>query len=158
MEKESLVQMQTFTFHGLEIHLTIMEGCLCGLKLFPSCGVTDVAARHPFAIQVREYLSGIRKHWEIPLDMQGSEFRKLVWKELFHIPYGQTVTYQDIARAIGRPSAVRAVANAIARNPVWLVCPCHRVIRSDGSLGGYAGGIDLKKALLSMEAEAGIIT
>ena len=91
---------------------------------------------------------------EIPLDVRGSRFQQRVWNALRRIPHGQTRSYAMLARAIGRPEAVRAVARACATNPVPLVVPCHRVVRSDGSPGGYAFGVERKRALLHAESDA----
>lgn len=89
----------------------------------------------------------------LPLDIQGTAFQKLVWKALRNIPHGRTATYAEIANRIGRPTAVRAVAQACAANPVAIAIPCHRVVRSDGSLSGYRWGKQRKAALLEREKE-----
>jgi len=102
-------------------------------------------------MQLQEYFDGKRRKFDLDLDLIGTDFQKIVWDELRLIPFGRTATYQDIARKIKRPTAVRAVANAISANPVAIVIPCHRVIRSDGSLGGYRWGEKLKKRLLNLE-------
>ena len=101
--------------------------------------------------QIQEYLRGQRKAFDIPLDLQGTEFQKAVWQALLEIPYGTTKTYSEIAREIHRPKAVRAVGSAIGANPVPIVVPCHRVIGKDGSLTGFAGGLDMKEQLLKIE-------
>ena len=88
---------------------------------------------------------------ELPLDARGTEFQQRVWAALRQIPYGQTRTYAQLAVAIGQPAAVRAAASACARNPVAVVTPCHRIIRSDGSLGDYRWGLERKQALLKRE-------
>lgn len=87
----------------------------------------------------------------IPLDIQGTEFQKRVWAELGKIAVGKTATYSEIAQRIGSPKAVRAVGNAIGKNPIALIIPCHRVLRTSGQLGGYKWGIDLKKRILESE-------
>lgn len=104
-----------------------------------------------WAKAIVRYLEGEEPHLDLPLDLRGTAFQRRVWGELRKIPYGQTRTYAEVARAIGRPKAYRAVARACATNPVPLVIPCHRVVRSDGSLGGYGLGLDRKRALLEME-------
>jgi methylated-DNA-[protein]-cysteine S-methyltransferase len=101
--------------------------------------------------QLRDYFEGKRQTFDLPLDLQGTPFQKEVWQALLDIPYGETRTYADQALAIGRPKAVRAVGAANGKNPVPIVVPCHRVIGSDGSLTGYAGGIEIKRALLALE-------
>jgi methylated-DNA-[protein]-cysteine S-methyltransferase len=103
------------------------------------------------AAQIDEYLSGKRKQFTIPLALQGTEFQVAVWRELQNIPFGETRSYKDIAAAIGRPKAVRAVGMANNRNPIVLIVPCHRVIGHDGSLTGYGGGLPLKRRLLELE-------
>lgn len=103
--------------------------------------------------QLEEYFYGERKEFAIPVGLSGTPFQQEVWGALRTIPYGETRSYQQIARQIGRPNAVRAVANAVAHNAVSIVIPCHRVVGSNGSLTGYAGGIDIKQNLLQMEAQ-----
>lgn len=98
-------------------------------------------------------MSGWSPRTELPLDIQATAFQRRVWEELKSIPRGETRTYSEIAEAIGSPKAVRAVGNACANNPVALAIPCHRVLRNDGSLGGYAWGIERKQALISAERE-----
>ena len=103
--------------------------------------------------QLNEYFRQHRKEFNLPIDTRGTSFQQGVWKLLNKIPYGATWTYKDIAIKIGRPKAVRAVGAAIGRNPISIVVPCHRVIASDGSLAGFAGGIDRKKILLDLESD-----
>ena len=100
-----------------------------------------------------KHLEGSQPHLALPLDLQATAFQLRVWEELRRIPYGQTRTYAEVAQAVGKPRAVRAVANACAANPVVVVTPCHRVVRSDGSLGGYRYGVERKQALLSQEQD-----
>jgi methylated-DNA-[protein]-cysteine S-methyltransferase len=111
------------------------------------------AALDAAATQLREYLAGERTAFDLPLRPHGNPFEQLVWAELARIPYGETTSYGEIARRIGHPGAARAVGRANGRNPIAIVLPCHRVIGSDGSLTGYGGGLDLKRALLTLEAE-----
>ena len=102
--------------------------------------------------ELTEYFDGRRRHFGTPIDSSlGTEFQRAVWKTLRRIPAGRTLTYGELARRIGRPTAVRAVASAVGRNPVSLLVPCHRVIGSDGSLTGYAGGLRRKAFLLALE-------
>lgn len=101
--------------------------------------------------QLDEYFAGKHKVFDVPLLMCGTDFQKRVWVELQHIPYGSTVSYATIARRLGKPDAVRAVARAIGANPMSILVPCHRVIGTDGSLTGYAGGIPAKQHLLALE-------
>lgn len=101
--------------------------------------------------QVGEYLQGLRRTFEVALAPEGTDFQQLVWRALLDIPYGQVVSYQDIARAIGRPNAVRAVGAANGQNPISIIIPCHRVIGSSGDLVGYGGGLWRKEWLLRHE-------
>ena len=103
------------------------------------------------AKQLTEYFQGERTRFELPLDVEGTPFQKAVWMELLQIPYGETRSYGDIAKAIGKPGAARAVGMANHDNPIAVVIPCHRVVGSNGSLTGYAGGLHLKAQLLSIE-------
>jgi O-6-methylguanine DNA methyltransferase len=101
--------------------------------------------------ELRRYLAGERVQFSCPLDLHGTAFQIAVWEELFRIPYGQTRSYAEIAKAIGRPKAIRAVGAANGANPVAIIVPCHRVIGSNGALTGYGGGIPTKQWLLSLE-------
>ncbi len=113
--------------------------------------VDDVGPNKAAIEQVFEYLASERTHFDIPLDLRGTPFQRAVWDVLLKIPYGESCSYAEVARAIGRPTAQRAVGSANNANPVSLVVPCHRVIAADGSLGGYGGGQELKARLLAME-------
>jgi methylated-DNA-[protein]-cysteine S-methyltransferase len=103
--------------------------------------------------QLREYFAGERREFDLPVQLSGTEFQVSVLRALQQIPYGETVSYGEIARRIGRPRAVRAVGAANGRNPLPIVVPCHRVIGSTGDLTGFGGGLDTKEALLRLEAE-----
>jgi methylated-DNA-[protein]-cysteine S-methyltransferase len=103
--------------------------------------------------QLQEYFAGERREFDLPLELTGTEFQISVLKALQQIPYGETVSYGDVAKRIGRPKAVRAVGAANGRNPIPIVVPCHRVIGSSGDMTGFGGGIDTKEALLRLEAE-----
>lgn len=104
-----------------------------------------------YVVELQEYFSGTRRNFSFPLDLRGSEFQLHCWRALLAIPYGETRTYANIARAVGKPNAFRAVGMANNRNPIAIVVPCHRVIASDGSLCGYGGGLDVKRKLLELE-------
>lgn len=101
--------------------------------------------------QLREYFDGIRKNFDLPLEMNGTKFQLKVWNELNNIPFGETRSYKDIAEKIGNHKAVRAVGGANNKNKLMIIVPCHRVIGADGSLTGYAGGIAVKEKLLRHE-------
>lgn len=103
--------------------------------------------------QLDEYFSGGRKSFDIPLRFAGTDFQQLVWKELCRIPYGQTASYGEVAARIGMPTAVRAVANANGANAIAIFVPCHRVIGSNKTLTGYAGGLEAKQFLLDLETK-----
>ncbi len=101
--------------------------------------------------QLQDYFEGNRTDFNIDLNPSGTDFQKRVWRELSNIPFGKTVSYLDIAKRLGDPKCIRAAATANGKNPLWVVVPCHRVIGSDGSLTGYAGGLWRKKWLLDHE-------
>lgn len=102
--------------------------------------------------ELDEYFDGKRTHFDVALDLSsGTAFQQQVWQALLNIPYGQTISYATLAKNIGKPTAFRACANANGKNPISLIIPCHRVIASDGGLGGYTGGIEIKKTLLKHE-------
>ncbi len=101
--------------------------------------------------QLDEYFKGSRQQFQIKLKPEGTVFQKRVWNELTKIPYGKTISYLELTKKLGDVKAIRAVANANGKNPVWIIIPCHRVIGSDGSLTGYAGGLHRKKWLLDHE-------
>ncbi len=104
-----------------------------------------------YVSELEEYLRGVRREFTFPLDLRGTDFQLACWRALLAIPYGETRTYADIARAVRKPKAFRAVGMANHRNPVAIVVPCHRVIASDGTLCGYGGGLDVKRKLLELE-------
>jgi O-6-methylguanine DNA methyltransferase len=106
---------------------------------------------HIYTKQLDEYFSGQRREFTFSLDLRGTDFQLACWRALLAIPYGETRSYADIARAVGKPNAFRAVGMANNRNPVAIVVPCHRVIASDGTLCGYGGGLDVKRVLLELE-------
>ena len=111
--------------------------------------------QHPLLLKVKQqleqYFAGQRQQFDLPLDFQGTDFQQQVWRALLTIPYGETRSYKDIALQIGNEKAVRAVGAANGRNPISIIAPCHRVIGSGGALVGFAGGLDKKQILLSLE-------
>ena len=102
--------------------------------------------------QLRDYFQGERENFSLKLNPKGTEFQKKVWEELQTIPYGKTMSYLYLSQQLGDVKAIRAVANANGKNPLWIIVPCHRVIGSDGSLTGYAGGLSRKQWLLEHES------
>lgn len=101
--------------------------------------------------QLDEYFNGARNQFDLKLNPQGTDFQKKVWKELMNVPFGKTKTYLEQSKQLGDIKAIRAVASANGKNPIWIIIPCHRIIGSDGSLTGYAGGIWRKKWLIAHE-------
>ena len=141
------------------IRVVVDRGRLSQVSIEPDAGppplypdmIHDPQALTPFTAQIKAYLQGDLKHFDLPLDFSGTSFQNRVWAELARIPFGQTRSYQDIAAALGNPSACRAVGSACGKNPIPIVVPCHRVIAKSGGLGGFSGGLDVKKALLAIE-------
>lgn len=101
--------------------------------------------------EIKKYLQGDLKNFDLQLDLVGTDFQKQVWAELVKIPYGKTLSYKQLAEKVHKPNACRAVGTANGRNPISIIVPCHRVIASDGTLGGYAGGLSVKTKLLALE-------
>jgi methylated-DNA-[protein]-cysteine S-methyltransferase len=133
---------------------------LCGLYLpdtrHPPAPADGPAPRHPVLVatarQLAEYFAGQRRVFDLPLAPDGTPFQQQVWRQLLEIPFGFTSSYGELARAVGRPNASRAVGAANGRNPISIIIPCHRVIGSDGSLTGYGGGEPAKRWLLDHES------
>jgi methylated-DNA-[protein]-cysteine S-methyltransferase len=125
--------------------------------LFSECQPTlagagrDRAAFADVTRQLDEYFVGLRRRFELDLDFDGTPFQRAVWEQLSLLPYGETVSYTELAGLVGRPDSVRAVAGAVARTPIPIVIPCHRVVGVNGALTGYLGGLGRKAALLSLE-------
>lgn len=116
--------------------------------------VLDDEAFEDAKTQLRAYFNGTRQEFDLPLDLEGTDFQRQVWQELMVIPFGVTISYGELARRIGRLSASRAVGAANGANPLPIVIPCHRVIGANGSLTGFGGGLDTKKWLLTLEGAA----
>jgi methylated-DNA-[protein]-cysteine S-methyltransferase len=106
------------------------------------------------ARQLDEYFAKKRTTFDLPLSLSGTEFQEQVWLALAEIPYGETISYAELARWVGRPQAFRAVGQANGANPIPVILPCHRVIAADGTIGGYGGGLPMKRVLLALEADA----
>jgi methylated-DNA-[protein]-cysteine S-methyltransferase len=115
----------------------------------------EAAAGHPVLVgtmrQLGEYFAGERRFFDLPLEFRGTGFQKRVWEQLLAIPFGETRSYGEIARALGQPAASRAVGAATGKNPISIVAPCHRVIGTNGALTGFAGGLEAKQRLLTLE-------
>ena len=115
-------------------------------------GTTDLPEPLVKAIaQLEEYFAGRRQQFDIPLELDGTDFQCSVWRNLANIPYGKTVSYAELAMMVGRPNAYRAVGQANGANPLPIVLPCHRVLASGGAIGGYGGGVPMKRQLLALE-------
>lgn len=125
------------------------------MKHYPNSKlVSDTQKIEPYKKQFDEYLDGSRSTFDLPVDVVGTPFQKEVWEALYQIPYGETASYLDVAKMIGRDrKSAQAVGGAVGSNPLSIVCPCHRVVGTDGSLTGYGGGIDNKISLLNHEIE-----
>jgi methylated-DNA-[protein]-cysteine S-methyltransferase len=117
--------------------------------------LNNITIVNPFLIeaekQLKAYFDGNLQIFNLTINPKGTDFQKKVWQALLKVPYGKTASYQEITNSLGDPKAIRAVANANGKNPLWIVVPCHRIIGSDGSLTGYAGGLWRKKWLLENE-------
>ena len=129
------------------------EDAVVSLRLGESDSYSSSPVSELAASQLQEYFTGNRKQFTFPMALNGTDFQISVWKEISRIPYGEVRTYQDIARAIGRAKAVRAVGMACKRNPIWIAIPCHRVLGRSQKLTGYAGGLSMKSALLELETK-----
>lgn len=133
------------------------EGNICGLYL-PTYNLPIVEDLETDTIseafsQLEEYFNGRRRSFDLPLVWEATDFQKSVWSEIADIPYGETVTYGEIAETLGKPGSYRAVGAACGRNPLPIIIPCHRVVPSSGGVGSYGGGSTLKRNLLNLEAE-----
>jgi O-6-methylguanine DNA methyltransferase len=153
---------------GLVLQLAATDRGICGLSFVEStlqflaemARVTGIEAwdrdSDPVLIQaagqLEEYFTARRREFQLPLDLRGTPFQRKVWNALLDIPYGETRSYAQLARSIGEPKAFRAVGAANGANPISIVIPCHRVISSGGGLGGYSGGVPLKRRLLALES------
>jgi methylated-DNA-[protein]-cysteine S-methyltransferase len=144
---------------GITLHLVVTEMGIRRLGFGESTIANGASESGTLAAeaarQLDEYFSGRRRQFDLPLDLEGTEFQQRVWKAVSGVPYGQTRSYAQIATTIGSPAAVRAVGAANGANPVAIIVPCHRVVASGGGLGGYGGGLELKRRLLALEAGPG---
>ncbi len=142
--------------------LVAVDDALCGVyfdgqKYLPQLGSQwRRDARHATLVQAQreldEYFGGERKHFDIALAPEGTPFQRSVWKAISSVGFGETITYAELAKRAGCPGSARAAGAATGRNPITIIVPCHRIVGSNGSLTGYAGGLDRKRALLALEA------
>lgn len=137
--------------NGIKIDVRTEDNYIVEL-FFNESSHQAISPLHQLAFtQLTEYFNGQRQQFDLPIKLEGTAFQKAVWQQLQEIPFGQTWSYQAIAENISRPQSIRAVGNAVGKNPIPIIVPCHRVIRQDGSLGGFSGGIDIKIKLLEVE-------
>lgn len=147
-------------FFETPIGWTKIEGDINGLKSVSileenPAEIIDIPEILEDAVyQLKEYFDGTREKFELVLNPEGTDFQLKVWKALLDIPYGHQISYLELSKKLGDAKAIRAVASANGKNPIWIIIPCHRVIGSDGSLIGYAGGLHRKKWLLNHESPA----
>lgn len=147
--------METAYFNT-PLGLTKIMGNIDGIVLISISDGNEISAKIPAilqeaVLQLEQYFAGKRTDFSLKLNPQGTDFQKKVWQELLNIPFAKSCSYMDLTKKLGDPKAIRAVAAANGKNPLWIVVPCHRVIGSDGSLTGYAGGLWRKKWLLEHE-------
>lgn len=146
------------------ITLGIRAGALALLDLpgeaRPSVGAEELRTEPPaedaellerVGQQLADYFAGRRQHFDLPLAPVGTPFQREVWAELARVPYGQTLSYLQLAQRLGKPAAVRAVAQALGRNPIAIILPCHRIVSAGGGLGGFSAGLETKRRLLQLE-------
>jgi methylated-DNA-[protein]-cysteine S-methyltransferase len=167
MEENNKVYWNSFHHNDWTLYVAATNKGLCYVTLpnetfdtlakYMEKRLRKVALEHnptfvtPYVNELQEYLTGKRKQFSIALDFAGTPFQVSVWQALLKIPYGQSLSYSDIANLIGKPSAVRAVGAAVGANPIPFVIPCHRVLGKHGTLTGYRGGLKVKSALLQLE-------
>jgi len=147
-----------YSFKFCDLYIAEEKNAICGVSteknkfLHDEFEKRDTLIIKEAAKQLGEYFNGKRKNFDLPLALHGTDFQEKIWKALQLIPFGKTCSYGELAAVIGNPKASRAAGMANNRNPIMIIVPCHRVIGSDGSLTGYAGGLELKKNLLELEA------
>ena len=148
-----MIQYASCPSHFGSILIGWEDNSVVSLKLGESDSTTSSPVSELAAAQLQEYFAGTRNNFTFPLKLSGTPFQISVWTELAKIPYGETRTYGEIARAIGNEKAVRAVGMACNRNPIWIAIPCHRVVGRNQKLTGYAGGLTMKESLLNLETQ-----
>lgn len=143
-----------FNFIIKNIHVDIKDGCIKALSWIDGNESIKESTNILFQktiSQLKEYFNGMRYEFSIPIIYSGTIFQQRVWQELQKIPYGNTISYKELAMKTGNPKAVRAVAQACGANPIPIIIPCHRVICTNGKIGGYSAGLDIKRLLLELE-------
>lgn len=162
MKKTGTAQAQVVVTTPIGPLLVRSEGSVVTEVLLPNTGAAAIGTtpgRLPGVLrsasrQLEEYFAAKRRRFDLPLAPRGTPFQMSVWAALDHIPYGETITYGELAAAVGRPAAFRAVGQANGANPLPIFFPCHRVVAAGGRLGGYGGGLDMKRSLLALEGSA----
>ena len=149
-----------YTFYKTKLLGTLLlygdNGYLEGLELYKNQKIDSSWQENEkyftkTIVQLNKYFKKELKHFDLPIKPTGTAFQKRVFGELLKIPYGSTISYQELAKRVGNKKASRAVGNANGKNPIAIIIPCHRVISKDGTIGGYSGGIDIKRKLLKLE-------
>lgn len=154
--KEIKSRKYIFVFDGGDlVFLDLVQNIRYFRKFFPGLRPRRATEIYPHVKEVEDYLYGKRRDLLGPISYSSTDFRESVWELLMKIPYGSTTSYKDLAEMLGRPKAARAVGGAVGANPILFYIPCHRVIQADGTLGGFRGGLGLKKDLLQMEEGLG---
>jgi len=150
---ELLERFIVASFKGKLVYIGINKNNISDFAYMTSLKIKkDIASNKEAISQIKEYFARERKTFDIETEfLIGSEFQRKVWNELAKIPYGKTISYKQLANNIGNPNASRAVGNANSKNPIPVIFPCHRVINSDGGLGGFSGGVKIKEFLLNLE-------
>lgn len=156
MTEKSGISKYKYRFKGLALEIGIMNSAVVSIRFTDGDMASDESFKNDETAcwvisELDEYFAGIRKKFNVPVNAVGTPFQKKVWDALLKIPYGETRNYKQIASDIGNEKAARAVGMACNRNPIAIIIPCHRVVGSDGTLTGYAGGIDVKRYLLELE-------
>ena len=148
--------METTCYIETPLGITEISGCELGIlkiSIVENGIVSEIISENLQVVvtQLQEYFLGTRTNFDFKIHFSGTDFQKMVWTELLKIPFGKTISYLALAKKLGNPKVIRAAASANGKNPLWIVVPCHRVIGTDGSLTGYAGGLWRKKWLLEHE-------
>ena len=150
-----MIQIHHYTSPVGILEIKTDDRAITEVRLLKESPVVRQTSAHPLikkvCTQLDEYFAGKRQTFDLPLSPRGTDFQQTVWKQLQEIPYGQTISYSQLAKAIRHPKACRAVGSANGKNPIIIIIPCHRVIAADGGLGGYACGVEIKKQLLEGE-------
>lgn len=152
--------MEDIAYIETPLGITKIVGSTCGISQISIEENAKISPTIPLVLQqtvqqLQEYFQGSRQDFTLEINPKGTDFQKKVWQELLQIPFGKTISYLELSKKLGDVKAIRAVASANGKNPLWIVIPCHRVIGTDGSLTGYAGGLWRKKWLLEHELPSG---